>query len=100
VNICNDGGSVVTFTDPRLPKDEEFFEAPRYATAEWLDYCRTREADERAAAKKAASIEARRVHQELAQAYARRATEPVPLARVAISPTISQPNVSIASNKA
>ena len=35
------------------------------------DYCRVREQAERTAAKRATSTAARRVHQELAQAYAR-----------------------------
>jgi hypothetical protein len=34
------------------------------------DYCRMREQTERAAAKKATSVRARRIHQELAQTYA------------------------------
>jgi hypothetical protein len=36
----------------------------------WIDQCRARELAERAAAKRASSIDERRMHQELAQAYA------------------------------
>lgn len=39
------------------------------------EYYRARERAERAAAKAAACPEARRIHQELAQAYARRASD-------------------------
>lgn len=39
------------------------------------DYCRKRERAERAAAKRATSLSARSVHQELAQHYARRARD-------------------------
>lgn len=43
-----------------------------------IDYARRREAQERAAAKHAATLSARRMHQELAQFYAR-LTSPVAL---------------------
>jgi hypothetical protein len=36
----------------------------------WIDQCRARDFAERAAAKRASSIDERRMHQELAQAYA------------------------------
>lgn len=42
------------------------------------DYCRKRERAERAAAKRATSLSARCVHQELAQHYARRARDLTP----------------------
>lgn len=42
------------------------------------DYCRKRERAERAAAKRATSLRARSVHQELAQHYARRAQDLTP----------------------
>ena len=70
MNVCNAGGSIIPFGDPSpFCKEEE----PRDGEAtdgEWLDYCRTRERHERAAAKSAGSSHARRVHQELAIAYA------------------------------
>jgi hypothetical protein len=69
VNINNAGGPVLSFPDSMLV-DGHDDPGPRQ-TPEWAAYCRTREAQERAAAKKALSIEARRVHQELAQGYAR-----------------------------
>ena len=37
---------------------------------DWLDYARRREAQERAAAKQALTVAARRAHQELAQLHA------------------------------
>jgi hypothetical protein len=71
VNVCNEGGSLIIFRDDWAAKNNP---APRShssaADAEWTDYCRARERAERAAAKRASSIRARRVHQELAQAYA------------------------------
>jgi hypothetical protein len=69
MNICHEGGSIVTFTDawpPSKDSDAHSAEIPE----EWLDYYRARERMERAAAKGAGSSEARRVHQALAQAYA------------------------------
>ncbi|MEA3058417.1 MAG: hypothetical protein QOF34_1232 [Sphingomonadales bacterium] len=69
MNINNAGGPVLAFPDSMgAATDEEL--GPRH-NPEWVAYCRTREAQERAAAKKAHSLEARRVHQELAQGYAR-----------------------------
>jgi hypothetical protein len=44
----------------------------------WIDQCRARELAERAAAKRASSIADRRMHQELAQAYASLALERSP----------------------
>ena len=41
------------------------------ASSDSIDYARRREAQERAAAKQARSLAARRAHQELAQIYAR-----------------------------
>jgi len=40
------------------------------SSLDWIDQCRARELAERAAAKRASSIDERRMHQELAQAYA------------------------------
>ena len=48
-----------------------------------IDYARRREAQERAAAKRAATLAARRVHQELAQMYAQIASEMRAAARFA-----------------
>jgi hypothetical protein len=73
VNICHDGGSLLTFTDSWASRNEPQANSLEPADTEWLDYCRARELAERAAAKRASSIEARRIHQELAEAYARRA---------------------------
>ena len=70
VNISDQGSSIVTFADARQTEKEPFDRSARLAP-EWLDYCRSRERMERAAAKRAGSVESRRVHQELAQAYAR-----------------------------
>lgn len=68
MNVCNDGGSFVTFNDTRGLNDDKL----ELGTDEqWIDYCRSREMAERAAAKRASSATARRVHQELAQTYAR-----------------------------
>lgn len=50
-----------------------------------LDYFRRRELAERAAAKQAASGAARRVHQELAQEYARLLARPAANARLSTS---------------
>jgi len=68
VNICNEGGSIVTFQDSWPTKNEP--EAEPQKTDD-VDYCRARELAERGAAKNARSAEARGVHQQLAQAYAR-----------------------------
>jgi hypothetical protein len=65
LNVSHDPSSLIIFRAPGA-HDEE---APASPAAE--DYCRVRERAERAAATRAGSIEARRVHQELAQAYAR-----------------------------
>jgi hypothetical protein len=77
VNICNEGGPVLAFADSPGADGEDEPRPPRLSAAEWSAYCRTREAQERAAAKKAQSTEARRVHQELAQGYARFASPAV-----------------------
>lgn len=70
MNICNEGGPVIAFRDAwGLAADRDI----QSADPPDADYCRARERAERAAAKTAQSIEARRVHQELAQAYAQRA---------------------------
>jgi hypothetical protein len=67
VNICHDGGSVIAFRDAWHSRDSR---APRPPGADWIEYCQTRERKERACAQRAASVEARRIHQELAQSYA------------------------------
>lgn len=69
MNISHDGGSIVRCTTPWASRNEPDPAIDRRDPA-WLDYCRAREIAERAAAKKASSEVARRVHQELAQAYA------------------------------
>jgi hypothetical protein len=74
VNISHEGGSIVTFVDARRSRKEPFDPSAGLAP-EWLDYCRLRERMERAAAKRAGSPQSRRIHQELAQAYARTLTE-------------------------
>jgi len=71
VNICNGGGSIIAFTDASPFRKEEQPSDQPASNGEWLDYCRARERHERAAAKNAGSSQARRVHQELAMAYAR-----------------------------
>jgi hypothetical protein len=71
VNVCDEGGSILMFRASWTPQDDSQFEAEHPADGEWLEHCRARERAERAAAKKARSIEARRIHQELAQAYGR-----------------------------
>jgi hypothetical protein len=68
MNVCNDGGSIVTFNDTRGLNEDVLDAGP---DEKWQEYCRSREMAERAAAKRASSATARRVHQELAQAYAR-----------------------------
>lgn len=70
MNIAHEGGSIVMFVDAPRTKNEAFDPSSQLAP-EWLDYCRSRERMERAAAKRAGSAESRRVHQELVQAYAR-----------------------------
>jgi hypothetical protein len=72
MNVCNDGSSIVVFTDPPESGLASDLEA-RAADRAWLDHCRSRELAERAAAKRATCSRAREVHQELAQAYARMA---------------------------
>lgn len=69
MNVCHDGGPIIAFRNAWDDSREEASDAR--SGERWLDYCRTREAAERAAAKKASSINAQRVHQELALAYAR-----------------------------
>lgn len=75
MNVCNEGGSIIIFRDEWATKNNPETRGPETqrhgpADTEWADYCRARERAERAAAKRASSIRARRVHQELAQAYA------------------------------
>ena len=61
----HDPGSLIIFRAPWVR------DAQTPASPIGEDYCRVRERAERAAAKRAGSVEARRAHQELAQAYAR-----------------------------
>ncbi|WP_028968609.1 hypothetical protein [Sphingomonas sp. URHD0057] len=70
MNVCNDCTSIVIIRDdwPTQNRPETQIPDPAAADPEW---CRARELAERAAAKRASSLEARRVHQELAAAYAR-----------------------------
>lgn len=76
MNVCNEGGPLVIFREERAARSNPKTDHLKPASDDgWVDYCRAREASERAAAKRAASITARRVHQELAQAYARRVRE-------------------------
>ena len=65
MNVSHDPSSLIIFRAAGA-RDAE---APASPVGE--DYCKVRERAERAAAKSAHSIEARRAHQELAQAYAR-----------------------------
>jgi hypothetical protein len=67
MNVCHGGSSILTFREAGDATNETHEPLKRQET----DYCRSRERIERAAAKRATSMEARRVHQELAQAYAR-----------------------------
>jgi hypothetical protein len=76
VNVCHEGGSIVVFSPSASSENEPRSESGKPADAEWLDHCRARELAERAAAKRAASTEARRVHQELAQAYSQMRRSP------------------------
>lgn len=64
MNVSHDPSSLIIFR--AAARDAE---AP--ASPVCGDYCRVREQAERTAAKRATSTAARRVHQELAQAYAR-----------------------------
>jgi hypothetical protein len=63
--VSHDPSSLIIFRSPRACDAE----APASPVGE--EYCRVREQAERTAAKRATSTAARRVHQELAQAYAR-----------------------------
>ena len=65
MNIEHGSGPIMAFTDRAGPDDAV---APPSKDA--VEYCRKRERAERAAAKKSPSVLARRVHQELAEAYA------------------------------
>jgi hypothetical protein len=69
MNRHRDEGPIVTFTDQWGAKDDESLLAAPLGHR-WHEYCRYREAAERAAAKRASSVQAQRIHQELAQAYA------------------------------
>jgi len=69
VNIEHGASSIVTFSDDWASRNVPEAKPAIRKDADWLDYCHARELAERAAAKSAGSIEARRVHQELAQAY-------------------------------
>lgn len=72
MNNLNDSSSLVVFREDwatRTNPDTRDLEPD--GDLEWVEHCRAREFAERAAAKHAGSDAARRVHQELAQAYAR-----------------------------
>jgi hypothetical protein len=71
MNVCHGDGPFVIFGDSWPTGNDPQSAARKAADPEWLDYCRAREFTERSAAMKAVSNEARRIHQELAQAYAR-----------------------------
>jgi hypothetical protein len=74
MNVCNEGGSFILFHDQLADP----VAADRTAVdPKWGDYYRARERMELAAAEQAHSTAARRVHQELAQAYARLAKKAV-----------------------
>jgi len=64
LNVEHGKSSFTVFREPSIARDEPAQPISR-------DHCRARERAERAAAKCASSIEARRIHQEMAQAYAR-----------------------------
>ena len=66
MNVSNEPCPIVIFRAPWAARAEDQT-APQISDV----YCRARERAERAAAKRAGSVKARRVHQELAQAYAR-----------------------------
>lgn len=67
MNIEKDSGPVLVFCG--MGPDEP--PPPISGDESWIDHLRVREQAERGAAKNATSPQARRVHQELAQAYSR-----------------------------
>jgi hypothetical protein len=67
VNVEYGANSIVTFANDWSSRNAP--ELRPQISADWLEYCRARELAERKAAKSARSLEARRVHQQLAQAY-------------------------------
>jgi len=69
MNVEKDDGGFITFRD--APFRAENAEPAAQIDAEWIDYCRSREFAERAAAKHATCTRSRKVHQQLAQAYSR-----------------------------
>ena len=71
MNVCNEGGSIVIFPDEWSSRNEPQHQITHPNDPAWLDYCRAREFAERSAAKQATCVHARRVHQQLAQAYAK-----------------------------
>jgi len=66
MTMIETGGRIIDFREPPRPIEESEDREPPLCK----DYCRVREQTERAAAKSAASLTARRIHQELAQMYA------------------------------
>lgn len=74
MNVCNEGGPIVVFRAP--PESRSAVRTKTSTDATWMDQVRSRELAERAAAKSARCEAARRVHQELAQAYARMISRP------------------------
>jgi hypothetical protein len=72
LNNLNDSTSLVIFREDWAARNNPDTPASKsVGDLEWVEHCRVREFAERAAAKHAGSDAARRVHQELAQAYAR-----------------------------
>ena len=71
MNNPREPSPIVAFRDPWPARNEPPHQRTAVADAQWIEYCRSREFAERAAAKQAGSTAGRRVHQELAQAYAR-----------------------------
>ncbi len=67
MNVDDDAGGFIIFRAGPFRADEP----EPGASAEWIEHCRSREFAERAAAKRATCSEARKIHQQLAQAYAR-----------------------------
>ena len=72
MNVCNQGSSIVVFREPPESRLATDLKTDATVDRERLDHCRSRELAERAAAKRATCSRAREVHQELAQAYARK----------------------------
>jgi hypothetical protein len=76
MNRHRDEGPIVTFTDQWGAKDDESLLAAPLGHR-WHEYCRYRETAERAAAKRASSVQAQRIQQEW-----RRPTRLLPARRI------------------